>query len=50
MEAMMKAMMSKKKEYSKEEMNFALAVVEVQKCTLRMWAIIRVPLESPERE
>ena len=43
MEAMMKAMMSKKKEYSKEEnRNFALAVVGSRTYLRRMWAIIRV--------
>jgi cobaltochelatase CobN len=50
MEAMMKAMMSKKKEYSKEEMNFALAVVEVERTLKNVGNYMSALLESPERE
>lgn len=50
MEAMMKAMMSKKKEYSKEEMNFALAVVEVERTLKNVGNYKSALLESPERE
>ena len=50
MMTMMKAMMSKKKEYSKEEMNFALAVVEVERTLKNVGNYKSALLESPERE
>ena len=50
MEAMMKVMMSKKKEYSKEEINFALAVMEVERTLKNVGNYKSALLESPERE
>ena len=50
MEAMMKAMMGKKKEYSKEEVNFALAVMEVERTLKNVGNYKNALLESPENE
>lgn len=50
MEAMMKAMMGKKKEYSKEEVNFALAVMEVERTLKNVGNYKKALLESPENE
>lgn len=50
MEAMMKAMMGKKKEYSKEEVNFALAVMEVERTMKNVGNYKSALLESPENE
>ena len=43
-------MMSKKKEYSKEEINFALAVMEVERTLKNVGNYKSALLESPERE
>ena len=50
MAAMMKAMAGKKKEYSKEEINFALAVMEVEHAIKNVGNYRRELLESPEKE
>lgn len=50
MEAMMKAMMGKKKEYTKEEVNFALAVMEVERTLKNVGNYKKALLESPENE
>lgn len=50
MEAMMKAMMGKKKEYTKEEVNFALAVMEVERTLKNVDNYKNALLESPENE
>ena len=44
---MMKVMMSKKKEYSKEEINFALAVMEVERTLKNVGNYKSALLESP---
>lgn len=50
MEAMMKAMMGKKKEYTKEEVNFARAVMEVERTLKNVGNYKNALLESPENE
>ena len=50
MEAMMKQMMGKKKEYTKEEVNFALAVLEVERTLKNVGNYKNALLESPEKE
>ncbi|WP_455674097.1 cobaltochelatase subunit CobN [Phocaeicola sp.] len=49
-EGMMKAMMGKKKEYTKEEVNFALAVMEVERTIKNVGNYKIALLESPEKE
>ncbi|MCM1313570.1 MAG: cobaltochelatase subunit CobN [Bacteroides sp.] len=50
MAAMMKQMAGHKKEYSKEEVNFALAVMEVERTIKNIGNYKRELLESPEKE
>ena len=50
MEAMMKVMAGKKKEYTKEEVNFALAVMEVERTLKNVGNYKNALLESPENE
>lgn len=50
MEDMMKAMMGKKKEYSKEEVNFALAILEVERTIKNIGNYKAALQESPEKE
>lgn len=50
MEAMMKAVLGKKKEYTKEEVNFARAVMEVERTLKNVGNYKNALLESPENE
>lgn len=50
MEAMMKMMMGKKKEYTKEEVNFALAVLEVERTLKNVGNYKEALQNSPEAE
>ena len=50
MEVMMKVMMGKKKEYSREEVNFAFAVMEVERALKNVSNYKNALLESPENE
>ncbi len=50
MAAMMKQMMGQKKEYTKEEVNFALAVMEVERTVRNIGTYRRELLGSPEKE
>ncbi len=50
MASMMRQMMGAKKEYSKEEVNFALAVMEVERTIKNVGNYRRELLESPEKE
>ena len=50
MAAMMGAMTGKKKEYTKEEVNFALAVMEVERAVKNVGNYKRALIESPEKE